>query len=475
MRHSGLHRGLSVAAGAVALAGSLWALGGTAGATSGPPLPAGTRSAAVTPYAYPGGGAAPFGNAGATPIPPLPAGLTLNSVAMRMALTNDGQGYWIAAADGGVFTAGDAHYFGSLGSLTLNGPVVGFTPTADSGGYWMVALDGGVFAFGDAKFYGSMGGQPLNDPIVGMASTHDGKGYWLVAADGGLFAYGDAQYYGSMGGTPLDSPISGIAVTPDGKGYWLAAGDGGIFTFGDAGFFGSMGGQPLNDGISAMAPTKDGQGYWLLGWDGGIFTFGDARYFGSAESPSGAETPYNQILPTPDNGGYWLFSPDELNYSFANPPPNGSYPGSASIVAAAESQVQPDPLTGYFCNPYGPCESWCALFATWALQQGGIPIPSLAFTGDIFSWGEQHGTVLPGSATPIPGDVVLYGTGPASVDTSLHTGIVAQVWPDGAIVTIEGDAGPSNTGHLAVIVNGPYLPMDSDWYNGMGIYAFVQP
>ena len=33
-----------------------------------------------------------------------------------------------------------------------------------------------------------------------------------------------------------------------------------------------------------------------------------------------------------------------------------------------------------------------------------------------------------------------------------------QVWPDGAIVTIEGDAGPAPTGSLAVVVNGPYLP-----------------
>ncbi|MHB8289767.1 MAG: hypothetical protein ACYDEY_11110 [Acidimicrobiales bacterium] len=38
-------------------------------------------------------------------------------------------------------------------------------------GYWFVASDGGIFSFGDAKFYGSMGDKRLNKPIVGMAAT----------------------------------------------------------------------------------------------------------------------------------------------------------------------------------------------------------------------------------------------------------------------------------------------------------------
>ena len=36
-------------------------------------------------------------------------------------------------------------------------------------GYWLVGSDGGVFSFGDASFYGSMGNTALNKPIVGMA------------------------------------------------------------------------------------------------------------------------------------------------------------------------------------------------------------------------------------------------------------------------------------------------------------------
>ena len=53
--------------------------------------------------------------------------------------------------------------------------------------------DGGVFTYGDAKFYGSTGAIHLNQPIVGMAATPDGQGYWLVASDGGIFTFGDAK------------------------------------------------------------------------------------------------------------------------------------------------------------------------------------------------------------------------------------------------------------------------------------------
>ncbi|HXA28166.1 MAG TPA: hypothetical protein VN193_05405, partial [Candidatus Angelobacter sp.] len=109
------------------------------------------------------------------------------------------------------------------------------------GGYWLVASDGGIFSYGDAGFYGSTGSIALNKPVVGMAPTPDGKGYWLVASDGGIFAYGDAQFYGSTGSIALNKPVVGMAATPDGRGYWLVASDGGIFAYGDAGFYGSTG------------------------------------------------------------------------------------------------------------------------------------------------------------------------------------------------------------------------------------------
>ena len=193
-------------------------------------------------------------------------------------------GYWMVASDGGIFSFGGAHFYGSTGALHLNQPMVGMAATPDGKGYWMVASDGGIFTAGDAHFYGSTGSLHLNQPIVGMAATPDGQGYWLVASDGGIFTFGDASFYGSTGSLHLNKPVVGMAATPDGKGYWLVASDGGIFAFGDAGFYGSTGALRLNQPVVGMTPTPDGQGYWLVASDGGIFAFGDAGFMGSAGS-----------------------------------------------------------------------------------------------------------------------------------------------------------------------------------------------
>ncbi len=122
-------------------------------------------------------------------------------------------------------------------------------------GYWEVASDGGIFSFGDAQFYGSTGAMTLNKPIVGMASTPDGKGYWLVASDGGIFSFGDAQFYGSTGNIALNAPIVGMAADPSTGGYWLVASDGGIFSF-NAPFRGSAGNITLNAPIVGMAVSS---------------------------------------------------------------------------------------------------------------------------------------------------------------------------------------------------------------------------
>ena len=71
--------------------------------------------------------------------------------------------------------------------------------TPDDRGDWLVASDGGIFSYGDATFYGSTGSIRLNQPIVGMAPSPTGHGYWLIASDGGIFSYGDAEFEGSTG------------------------------------------------------------------------------------------------------------------------------------------------------------------------------------------------------------------------------------------------------------------------------------
>ena len=124
-------------------------------------------------------------------------------------------------------------------------PILGVSGRPSGRGYWMYAGDGGVFSFGDAKFFGSTGSEHLNEPIVGMAPTPSGNGYWLVARDGGVFCFGDAKFFGSTGALRLNAPILGLTPTSTGKGYWLFAADGGVFCFGDAKFFGSTGGLRL--------------------------------------------------------------------------------------------------------------------------------------------------------------------------------------------------------------------------------------
>jgi hypothetical protein len=205
--------------------------------------------------------------------------------------TTGGKGYWEVASDGGIFSFGDAQFYGSTGAIALNKPIVGMAASPDGKGYWLVASDGGIFAFGDAAFFGSVPGQlkpgqTLNQPIVGIAPTPDGNGYWAVAADGGIFAFGDATFDGSVPGQlkpgqVLNKPIVGITATNDGKGYWIVASDGGIFSFGDAQFYGSTGAIALNKPIVGIATSGDGLGYWLVASDGGIFAFGDAGYAGS--------------------------------------------------------------------------------------------------------------------------------------------------------------------------------------------------
>jgi hypothetical protein len=212
-------------------------------------------------------------------------GTRLNQPAVSMAATPDGRGYWFAAADGGVFTFGGAGFFGSTGAIRLNSPIVAMAPTRSGKGYWLTAADGGIFAFGDAGFFGSTGAIRLNSPIVAMAPTQSGKGYWLTAADGGIFAFGDAGFAGSAGGTPLSSPVTDVAVTSTGKGYWLLAEDGGIHTFGDAAYKGSPVGTGLCDRPAArrLAASATGQGYWVVAADGSVTAFGDAADLGSAK------------------------------------------------------------------------------------------------------------------------------------------------------------------------------------------------
>jgi hypothetical protein len=385
-----------------------------------------------------------------------------------MATTPDGQGYWLAGADGGVLSFGDARYFGSAGKLRLHAPVVAMAATPDGLGYWLVGADGGILTFGDARYYGSPASGDVPDPVVGFARTPDGKGYWALTTHGAVYSYGDARYYGSLGSTNLHNlPVVAMASSYDGHGYWLVQGGGEVIAYGDAPRLGGMRGHPPVDGI---AVTPDGRGYWLVCGNGEVDAFGDATYLGG-NNTAVPRPPISGIVADPTGTGYWLLDSAAFPVSLSHPSAGAGH----RIVSLAVSQLGPSRAGGGYCSPYGPCEQWCVLFATWVWERAGIPIPRYPFAGDVYHWAARHTRVAASMVKPEPGDLVLYGTGPQNPTTAPHVGVVAQVWPDGEIDTIEGDAGPGPGGWTSVLVNGPYLPSQSYFANGMPVYGFALP
>jgi hypothetical protein len=434
-------------------------------AGAGAPAPVASRAAQEHGGPFKDGGVLHYG---AAPFLGSPTAAAVAAPVVAMASTPDGRGYWLVSADGEVWSYGDARYFGGAGLQQLAAPIVTMVATADGHGYWLVAADGDVFSFGDAVSYGPFRPLAAPAPVVGLARTPDGRGYWMVTSHGDVYSFGDARFYGSLGATNLhDLPVVAIASSADGRGYWLVQGGGEVVAYGDAPHLGGMRGHPP---VAGIAVTADGRGYWLACRNGEVDAFGDAAYWGG-NNRSLPRPPIAGIVSDPGGPGYWLLDAEAFRVDLGHP---GAGP-RARIVRVAASQLGPSPDGGGFCNPYGPCEQWCALFATWVWQKAGVQVPRLAFAGDVYDWAARHTRVISARRRPAPGDIVLYGTGPQNAWTSPHVGIVAQVWPDGEIDTVEGDAGPGPGDWTSVLVNGPYLPAQSYFANGMPIYGFAVP
>jgi type VII secretion-associated serine protease mycosin len=227
---------------------------------------------------------------------------------------DEGAGYWVVTANGGVRAFGGAHFYGDMVGRTSSA-VVASARTPSGHGYWLAAADGSVYAFGDARFEGSMAGRHLNSPIVGMAATPSGRGYYLLGRDGGIFTFGDARFYGSTGAIRLNAPVLDMTATADGHGYWMVAGDGGIFTFGDARFHGSTGAMHLNSPAMSMTAALSGGGYWIVARDGGIFTFG-VPFAGSVPNLGIRGVDGVRIRAMPSGHGYLVLGATGAVYSF---------------------------------------------------------------------------------------------------------------------------------------------------------------
>jgi len=285
-----------------------------------------------------------------TVISPLPSRF------VGLAPSAGGHGYWLAQAGGGVFSYGDAHFYGSLPGegIVPTAPIVGIAATPDGAGYWLVSADGGVFSFGDAYFYGSLPEQHLvpsapylaltADTIVGITADPAGGGYWLIGEDGGVFSFGAAPYLGAasqpanLANGLTDEPFVGLGATADGRGYYEAGILGAAIGFGDLHNTGngqiSISNVALASLVSGIAAAPTGDGVWFVAGDGGVFAI---------TAPGGAQLPFFGSLPgegvrpaapiigiaaTADGNGYWLVGADGGVFCFGNAGFFGSAAGS---------------------------------------------------------------------------------------------------------------------------------------------------
>ena len=59
--------------------------------------------------------------------------------------------------------------------------------TPDGNGYWLVAADGGIFTFGDAGYFGSVpAAHPASVGVVAISPVSDGQGYWIAGSNGAV-------------------------------------------------------------------------------------------------------------------------------------------------------------------------------------------------------------------------------------------------------------------------------------------------
>ena len=122
----------------------------------------------------------------------------------------------------------------------LTAPLIGGVSTSTATGYWLLGRDGGIFTFGSAHFYGSTGAMQLNKPI-NVDGTHrrqpraTGSRPVTAASSASATPTSTDRWVP----TPTAKPIVGIERTPSGNGYWEYATDGTVFPFGDAHAYGS--------------------------------------------------------------------------------------------------------------------------------------------------------------------------------------------------------------------------------------------
>jgi hypothetical protein len=93
----------------------------------------------------------------------------------------------LAGAGGGATKPGPSERATASGS-----PTVAIAASPDGKGYWLLAADGGVFSFG-VPFHGGVPDRRPYADAVEIRVTESGAGYYVGGRDGAVFAFGDAD------------------------------------------------------------------------------------------------------------------------------------------------------------------------------------------------------------------------------------------------------------------------------------------
>ena len=119
------------------------------------------------------------------------------------------------AQDGQVFAFGDATFLRAQDRAAPDRADSRHCRDRDGQGYWLVAQNGAMFTFGDAVAHSSA--QTVHStPVVGIAADTATTGYWLVGADGTVSGF-DAPGFGSIAGYGIADAITGIEALPGGR------------------------------------------------------------------------------------------------------------------------------------------------------------------------------------------------------------------------------------------------------------------
>jgi hypothetical protein len=204
----------------------------TTPSTTDPATP--TSSSSTTSSTTPGGPAAPDGKADlGLGIPP--------ALPVAVEPLAGGAGGWTLWPDGEVTAWGTAPDHGDLADVVLRAPVVDLVAADDGTGYLVLAADGGVFAFGTA-FPGSGVGQLADDERALAIDVAPAGGAWVLTERGRVLALGSATWLGDLPGVGRCTWPDAVDLAPTaaGDGYWIVTADGQVWAFGAAPWYGDL-------------------------------------------------------------------------------------------------------------------------------------------------------------------------------------------------------------------------------------------